>query len=503
MGNKSSTILRKISTPHNHHQGQSENDAVLEESRKQSQQHYNVSLIRLFEKLELTADGDNVHPGELSKATFENAFHGPLHIFGKLIYLQMVSSGALHRERITREQFVKAGKEILKMHGEKALVKYYFHLFASGKDHLTNEDAKQMFEISFALTLSLSKILHKEDERDERVFCAMVTSLFGIKTEVKLEEFSTWHRDSCPELFQHVHNWVYHILTGSSLPEELDNCRVPMLDAVTNANNSISMAVLWLLSIVLPPAYTKLKAQKKSSAEGPSASLAASVAANNFSSGAGAGEYSVTKDPMWTSLLLLRKMARLPQCESWKVLYNSENHGMSSNRFSHHVASYHAANVTFFNFEGKNQYCLALDRGWREGCGKFGGEDCRLIQLLPVYRVIQSGENMVKWVESSKSSSQGIFVGCDGKAEVLRIPKDFDTISHYGVSCQLYRVEVWGCGSDDALEAQRIQKKWEAGAVSREQGRKLRPYGESWDDTPDKQLLQWGGVNVGNHSYDR
>ena len=35
---------------------------------------------------------------------------------------------------------------------------------------------------------------------------------------------------------------------------------------------------------------------------------------------------------------------------------------------------------------------------------------------------------------------------------------------------------MWGCGSNDALESQRIQKKWEAGAVKREQGRKVRKY---------------------------
>ena len=34
-----------------------------------------------------------------------------------------------------------------------------------------------MFEVSFALTLSLSKILHKEDQRDDVLFSAMVTGL--------------------------------------------------------------------------------------------------------------------------------------------------------------------------------------------------------------------------------------------------------------------------------------------------------------------------------------
>jgi hypothetical protein len=41
------------------------------------------------------------------------------------------------KERITCEQFVKAGREILKMFDETDQHKYYFKLFAEGKDHLT------------------------------------------------------------------------------------------------------------------------------------------------------------------------------------------------------------------------------------------------------------------------------------------------------------------------------------------------------------------------------
>ncbi|CAL1536156.1 unnamed protein product [Lymnaea stagnalis] len=457
----------------------------LHMSRKKSRKYQTIALIKLFEKLELTADGDNAHPGELTKATFENAFHGPLHKFGKLMYLQMMTnSSTTNRERITREQFVKAGREILKMFDEKVIVKYYYYLFASSKDHLNKEDARQMFEISFALTLSLSKILYQEDERDPRVFMAMVTGLFGINTEVTYEEFNKWVNDYCPHLFHCVHNWVCQVLTGSSLPEEMEMARVPHLEGLTAGNNCTSMAILWLLSLTLPPIYTKQPDPYKP--DGASAS-------------------SATKDPMWTSMLLLRKIARLPEVQSWRLLYNSDNHGMSINRFNNHVSSYHAPTVTFFAFEGRNLYCLAIDRGWAEGPAKFGGVDCRLIQLLPVYRVIQAGEKMIRWSEHAREIPKGITVGCEGKAQVLRLSVEFDKIYHYEVPCELHKIEVWGCGTETALKAQENQRKWEASAIRKEQSRKLRPqaYGESWDDSPDKQILQWGGVDVGNHSYNR
>lgn len=73
----------------------------------------------------------------------QSAFHGPLHLFGKLLYRHMMTvSVATNRERITREQFVKAGREILMMYEEKQLVRFYFHFFAEGKEFLTIEGEK-------------------------------------------------------------------------------------------------------------------------------------------------------------------------------------------------------------------------------------------------------------------------------------------------------------------------------------------------------------------------
>ena len=57
-----------------------------------------------------------------------------------LLYKQMCHvTGNSNRERITKEQFIKSGKELLKMFEENAQHKYYFKLFASGKDHLSKE----------------------------------------------------------------------------------------------------------------------------------------------------------------------------------------------------------------------------------------------------------------------------------------------------------------------------------------------------------------------------
>ena len=49
---------------------------------------------------------------------------------------------------------------------------------------------------------------------------------------------------------------------------------------------------------------------------------------------------------------------------------------------------------------------------------------------------------MVLWNISDRNFPTGIHVGKDGKSIVLHIPGDFDSLKHYGVTCELHKVEV-------------------------------------------------------------
>ncbi|XP_041347657.1 uncharacterized protein LOC121367505 [Gigantopelta aegis] len=437
-----------------------------------SSKAYTGSLIKLFEKIEITSDAGNSHPGEISQSTFENVFHGPLHKFGKLMYRQMLN-GHSNRDRITKEQFVKAGKEILKTFNESDQQKYYFKLFAAGKDVLTQEDALLMIQVSYALTLSASKFPYTKSDRDDRVFTAMVTSMFGIAEELNYESFVSWLKWNCPHMFCGVHNWVYLILTGSTLPSELETAPVPQLEGFVDGRYCLSMGMLWAMSATLPAAYTHGQTSE--------------TPANN---------------PLITSYHLIMKLARLSRCQSWTMLYNSSDHGLSMNRFTHHVTSYHGPSIMLVSFEGRNLYCVANDTGWRDGPDKYGGEECMLLQISPVYRVIQSGEKMMLWNVHTRGLPMGIQIGKMSSSIVLSIPHEFDSVSHYGVACTLNKVEVWGCGGSSAKDAQTKQKQWEAKDVQRCAQRKLNLESKDWNENPDKQILDWAGIK-GGHSYQR
>ena len=475
MGNQHSHSHRSHS---DHHRKSSElevDSAGLATSSTVRQGSKNPAcLTKLFEKLELTADENNHHPGELSRTTFENAFHGPLHTFGKLLYKQMCHvTGNSNRERITKEQFVKSGKELLKMFEENAQHKYYFKLFASGKDHLSKEDGLKMVNVCYCLTLSASSIHYTKGSNDDRVFEGIVHGMFGTHEELSYDDFKKWTTPNCPHIFCGVHNWVYTILTGSKMPSEQETAPVPELEKFEQDKHCMSMGLLWALTAVIPPSYTHSD-QKE-------------------------GEGTGTTNPLLTSFNLFMKLARLNRCQSWTSLYNSDEHGLSLNRFTNHVSSYHGPTVTLLSFEGRNIYCVAEDTGWREGTTRFGGEDTMLLQITPVFRVVQAGGPMVLWNEFSRDIRKGIHIGKDPKCPVIVIPSDFDTLEHYAVSCMINKVEVWGCGSISTRDAQVQQKQWEKKDADRHKQRKLK-LEQTWDENPDKQILTWGGINV-EHQY--
>lgn len=77
------------------------------------------------------------------KFHLQNAFQGPLHLFGKLLYRHMVTvSSATDQDKITQEQFVSASREILNMDDGRQIVRYYFHFFAEGKDFMAIDGEK-------------------------------------------------------------------------------------------------------------------------------------------------------------------------------------------------------------------------------------------------------------------------------------------------------------------------------------------------------------------------
>ena len=65
----------------------------------------------------------------------QKVFHGPLHMFGKLMFRRMITHP--RSERVTRDEFVSCGKKILSMKKVSDQQEFYIGLFLAGQDFFT------------------------------------------------------------------------------------------------------------------------------------------------------------------------------------------------------------------------------------------------------------------------------------------------------------------------------------------------------------------------------
>jgi hypothetical protein len=58
-------------------------------------------------------------------------------------------------------------------------------------------------------------------------------------------------------------------------------------------------------------------------------------------------------------------------------------------RFMHHVFGYRGPTLTFLRGQDEVQFCIAADSEWQESHQYWGGEECAVIQILPLYHIIE------------------------------------------------------------------------------------------------------------------
>lgn len=55
----------------------------------------------------------------------------------------------------------------------------------------------------------------------------------------------------------------------------------------------------------------------------------------------------------------------------------------------HHVFGYRGPTLTFLRGQEGVQFCIAASCEWQESHQYWGGEDCALIQILPLYNIVE------------------------------------------------------------------------------------------------------------------
>ena len=55
----------------------------------------------------------------------------------------------------------------------------------------------------------------------------------------------------------------------------------------------------------------------------------------------------------------------------------------------HHVFGYRGPTLTFLHGQEGVQFCIAADTEWQESHQYWGGDECAVIQILPLYNIVQ------------------------------------------------------------------------------------------------------------------
>ena len=95
--------------------------------------------------------------------------------------------------------------------------------------------------------------------------------------------------------------------------------------------------------------------------------------------------------PLLIIKLLLYFQVHGDQPQHWEPLYISDRDGLGMNRFQHHVFNYRGPTLAFFTVHDSTiVFCIALDQEWKDSKNFWGNEDCRLMQIRPQYRELES-----------------------------------------------------------------------------------------------------------------
>ncbi|XP_065661412.1 uncharacterized protein LOC100202453 isoform X3 [Hydra vulgaris] len=355
---------------------------------------------------------------------------------------------------ISRKIFAERAQTILdyvyKSQNEK--INLYFDILTNNQSDFNEEDLTLVFEdcCKYGILLAMdSCVILKEDV----LICSMVESCLNGATCVSKKNVKSFLIDESFYIFAGFEAWLFEKFTGSPLKTNFEMLLLPT--ECESGNTMLTPTLLYFLCTRLPTCYIRMD--------------------NKFN--------DINKDAENEKF-------------SWNLLYESNQHGLSLNRFKSKLMNYKSATITILKFVSGVVLILALDEPWRDGPDKYGGPYCQLIEVSPNLKVLETNSSMVYLKENSRSISTGLHIGCDTNSKV-KIDKDLQCAElnyRNSVNEVLTRVETWGCGGVKAKRNQEDLKKWELNEI--EKRKKVKLPGE-WDT--DKAILEMGGVCV-SHS---
>lgn len=382
----------------------------------------------------------------------------------------------IFKDLLSRAAFLSSANYLLGLMTDPQQLEFYIKVFAEDKEKI---DKKDVCELVFS-AYHISKAAHHTCCLPDDILMAVVNAAMHGKESVNTKYLHSWVCQHCPRLVKWLHRYITHILTvghrtiQDNTDEKEDDRETPILDCASKSSCvSLHPALIWLLTCTLPVIYTKQKTKNLPTS-------------NNL-----------LLDPH----VFIDRMISAVSPTHWIPLYNSENHGLSINRFQYHVFGYQGPTLMFMIAEGGNMFCLACDDRWRDSKHFWGNENCLCMHLTPEYKVIESGAKMMYFNVTSRGFPTGFQVGTDNTNRVLTLDLNLNFVTYRKIPFKLHSIEVWGCGTCEAKEAQIELKKREV--KDTENRRKVKMNSSDWLDNPDRYLIELAGTRTSYAQYDK
>lgn len=443
--------------------------------------HENLPILcqKLIDKSKKDDVGDNI-----SKRAFVKYFSTGHDKFGDILYEHYVGlQPCMDVHYVTKDTFLRVSDEAVELRTEANQLKYCVKVFARRKDHLTRQGLECLIETCYILASTVSnspEIYDLTSPGGKALMDALLLGAMKGHDTVTVDALCLWIKKNCHSLIFGVHHWVsQRLLHVRPVELEQDNIdrdlQTPQLKLMSlDTNVLLNPVLLYLLTCSVPVTFTKPKQTRPSLQRMLSGQL----------------------DPH-------DYIARLITCASppcWAPLYNSRDHGCSMNRFQNHVFSYRGPTVLLLALEEDHKFCIAVDQEWRESTQHWGGDHCMVIQVTPEFKVMEHGAKMVYINLTTRGSPHGIQIGHNVKTPTIEIEEELSVVLVRKIPYKLLNLEVWGCASEEAREAQIQQKRWENREAERCHQVNLNAV--EWKDNPDKYLLELGssGANYSNYN---
>lgn len=393
----------------------------------------------------------------------------------KLFKFLHSSAGITKQEWIIPSVFRQQAEKFLGIIPDSQLTELYVKMYAEGND-ITPDRFRELLLQAYKLAMDHYSGGPHTCTQLSNILKAVIESAFHRKSVVSVTFLSHWIEQHIPRLIVGIHRYILHVLSTAyreagqpaSAGLELDT---PVLErdiVFPSSDNQDSdilpVSEVWLLSSSLPLLYTKPSQHPHSP----------SCLSNGFSSQA-----------------ILAKMLGSIYPSHWTLIFNSDEHGLGANRFTHHVFGYRGPTLTFLRGQEGVQFCIAADSEWQESHHFWGGEECAVIQILPLYSIVQLGAKMMYLNTSIRGYPKGLHAGLDPRKPIIEVDDGFTIVKYHAIPYPLVSVQVWGCGTQQSRETQLDVKKWEVKQAEKQRKVKLTP--DDWVDHPDRYLLELAG----------